>query len=210
MGFVDGAADYLPPQTFILAAINYPSTGVVEYCAIRWVTDALPLGRAPRATVQRRIEGADMLAWLLWRLERMERIRVVASALMREFGDEAYTQARRREREADGDERARDWGRVALVVARWTCAHGSVGKSTEIVSEEPRTFRIQFVCGTLDQGPMNLTEKQIQVADAPAAIIAAANIKWPPQTIGVRILDREGHEVFARQKAQRRLIPQQG
>ena len=104
MGFVDDAADYLPPQTFILAAINYPSTGVVEYCAIRWVTDALPLGRAPRATVQRRIEGADMLAWLLWRLERMERIRVVASALMREFGDEAYAQARRRERKADGDE----------------------------------------------------------------------------------------------------------
>ena len=64
-------------------------------------------------------------------------------------------------------------------------------------------FRIQFVCGTVDRGPTNLTEKQIQVADAPAAIIAAANIKWPPQTIGVRILDREGHEVFARQKARR-------
>ena len=210
VGFVDDAADCLPPQTFILAAINYPSTGVVEYCAIRWVTDALSLGRAPRATVRRRIKGADMLAWLLWRLERMERIRAVASELMREFGDEAYAEARRRERKADGDETARDWGRVALVVARWTCVHGSVGKSTEIVSEKPRTFRIQFVCGTLDQGPMNLTEKQIQVADAPAAIIAAANIKWPPQTIGVRILDREGHEVFARQKAQRRLIPQQG
>jgi hypothetical protein len=28
--------------------------------------------------------------------------------------------------------------------------------------------------------------------------------------IGVRILDREGHEVFARQKAQRRLTRQQG
>ena len=36
-----------------------------------------------------------------------------------------------------------------------------------------------------------------------AAIIAAANLKWPPQTIGVRILDREGHEVFAREKAKR-------
>ena len=48
-----------------------------------------------------------------------------------------------------------------------------------------------------------MTEKQIEAPDAPAAIIAAANIKWPPQTIGVRILDREGHEVFARQKARR-------
>jgi hypothetical protein len=74
---------------------------------------------------------------------------------------------------------------------------------TEIVSEQPRTFRIQFVCGADDRGPTNLTEERVEVADAPAAIIAAANIKWPPQTIGVRILDREGHEVFARQKARR-------
>ena len=145
-----------------------------------------------------------MLAWLLWRLERIERIHAAARALMSEFGDDAYAEARRRER----DERARDWGRVALVVARRTSRLGSVGKSTEIVSEQSRTFRIQFVCGTVDRGPTNLTEKQIQAPDAPAAIIAAANIKWPPQTIGVRILDREGHEVFARQKAQRRLTRQ--
>ena len=145
-----------------------------------------------------------MLAWLLWRLERMERIHAVAGALMREFGDEAYAEARRREREGDRDGTARDWGRVASVVARRTSRLGSAGNATGIPSEEPRTFRIQFVCGTLDRGPTNLTEKQVQVADAPAAIIAAANIKWPPQTIGVRILDREGHEVFARQKAQRR------
>ena len=147
-----------------------------------------------------------MLAWLLWRLERIERIHAAARALMSEFGDDAYAEARRRER----DERARDWGRVALVVARRTCRLGSVDKPTEIVSEQPRTFRIQFVCGTVDHGPTNLTEKQIQAPDAPAAIIAAANIKWPPQTIGVRILDREGHQVFARQKVQRRLTRQQG
>lgn len=150
-----------------------------------------------------------MLAWLLWRLERIERIHAIAGALMRDFGDEAYAEARRREREALGDERAREWRRVALVVAHRACRRGSAGKSTEIVPEEPRTFRIQFVCGTVDHGPTNLTEKQIEVSDAPAAIIAAANIKWPPQTIGVRILDCEGHEVFARQKPQRRLSDQQ-
>jgi hypothetical protein len=155
-----------------------------------------------------------MLAWLLWQLERIERIRATAGALMSEFGDEAYAEARRREREANRDEPAGDWRRVALVVARRT--RGLVGleaalppplpeldSPTRIVSEQPRIFRIQFVCGTVDRGPTNLTEKQIQVADTPAAIIAAANIKWPPQTIGVRILDREGHEVFARQKARR-------
>jgi hypothetical protein len=151
-----------------------------------------------------------MLAWLLWQLERVERIHAVAGALMSEFGVEAYAEARRREREADRDGTARDWSRVALVIARRTSRLGSFDNPTRIVSEQPRTFRIQFVCGSLDRGPTNLTEKQIQVPDTPAAIIAAANIKWPPQTIGVRILDREGHQVFARQKAQRRLSSQQG
>ena len=154
-----------------------------------------------------------MLAWVLWQLERTERIRAAAGALMDQFGDEAYAEARRREREASRDELAGAWRRVALVVARWTPRRIGPDAApptllepnlpTEIVSEQSRTFRIQFVCGTADEGPTNLTEKQIEVADAPAAIIAAANIKWPPQTIGVRILDREGHEVFARQKAKR-------
>jgi hypothetical protein len=154
-----------------------------------------------------------MLAWLLWQLERIERIRVAAGALMNEFGDDAYAEARRRERQAKRDETAGAWRRVALVVARWTPRRVALDAApptlpepdppTEIVSEQSRTFRIQFVCGTADQGPTKLREEQIEVADTPAAIIAAANIKWPPQTIGVRILDREGHEVFARQKARR-------
>jgi hypothetical protein len=132
---------------------------------------------------------------------------------MDELGDDAYAEARRREREAKHDETASVWRRVALVIARWTPRRAEPGTAppslpdpgplAETCSEESRTFRIQFVCGTADDGSTNLTEKQIEVADAPAAIIAAANIKWPPQTTGLRILDREGHEVFARQKARR-------
>ena len=61
-----------------------------------------------------------MLAWLLWQLEGMERIRAAAGALMNEFGDEAYAEARRRERQSKRDEMAGIWRRVALVVARWT------------------------------------------------------------------------------------------
>ena len=61
-----------------------------------------------------------MLAWLLWQLERIERIRSAACALMGEFGDEAYAEARRRESEANRDKTAGDWRRVALVVARRT------------------------------------------------------------------------------------------
>jgi hypothetical protein len=158
-----------------------------------------------------------MLVWLLWQLERIERIHAVARALMNRYGDDAYVEARRRERQGKSDGTAADWRRVALVVARWTPnadpAAAARAPSPEpdpveapagAVPDEQPTFRIQFVCGTADCRPTNLMEKQVQVADAPAAIIAAANIKWPPQTIGLRILDREGHEVFARRKAQRR------
>jgi hypothetical protein len=49
-----------------------------------------------------------------------------------------------------------------------------------------------------------LREVEIQAVDLSAAIVAAANIAWPPRTIGLRILDSEGREVFKRQKANRR------
>jgi hypothetical protein len=49
-----------------------------------------------------------------------------------------------------------------------------------------------------------LTDVEIEVVDVSAAIIAAANIAWPPRTIGLRILDSEGREVFSRHKADRR------
>jgi len=158
-----------------------------------------------------------MLAWLLWQLERVERIHAVAGLLINEFGVEACAEARRREREANSAGTAREWKRVASVIARRASKRvdlgaatpptlpefESVDEPTPIVSEQPQTFRIQFVCGTPDYGPMNLTEKQIEAADESAAIVAAANSKWPPQTIGLRILDRDGREVFAREKAKR-------
>jgi hypothetical protein len=161
---------------------------------------------------------AHMLAWLLWQLERIQRIHAVAGMLISEFGVEAGAEARRREREANSAGTAREWGRVVSVVARRTpkraaleaatdqtlLEFGSVAEPTWIASDRPQEFRIQFVCGTHDCGPPNLTEKHIQAADASAAIVAAANTEWPPQTIGLRILDREGREVFAREKAQRR------
>jgi hypothetical protein len=49
-----------------------------------------------------------------------------------------------------------------------------------------------------------LREVEIEVVDVSAAIIAAANIAWPPRRIGLRILDSEGREVFSRQKVNRR------
>ena len=179
----------------------------------RWVIDAPSLGHASKTALQRRDQGAEMLAWLLWQLEKIERIRAAAGALMM---SSAMRPIRRR---VAGNVKpiATRW-RVTGGGSPWSSPAGRQGDSgqtshlgllpepnppTDIVSEPSRTFRIEFVCGTVDRGPTNLTEKQIKVADAPSAIIAAANIKWPPQTIGVRILDREGHEVFVRQKARR-------
>ena len=160
-----------------------------------------------------------MLAWLLWQLERIERIHAVAGTLMSEYGVEAGAEARRQEREANSAGIAREWRRVLSVVARRTSKRAGIVAPTPPAlleydpidqptwrvseQEQPQTFRIQFVCGTPDHGPVNLTETQIQAADNSAAIVAAANTKWPPHTIGLRILDREGREVFAREKARR-------
>jgi hypothetical protein len=75
---------------------------------------------------------------------------------------------------------------------------------TRIFAATTHPFRIQFVGAAPDHGPTTLKEVEVQVADVSAAIIAAASLEWPPRTIGLRILDREGREVFGRQKADRR------
>jgi hypothetical protein len=75
---------------------------------------------------------------------------------------------------------------------------------TRVVAATTHPFRIQFLGAARDRGPTTLKEVEIQVADVSTAIIAAANLEWPPRTIGLRILDREGREIFGRQKADRR------
>ena len=65
----------------------------------------------------------------------------------------------------------------------------------------PQPFRIQFMGAGTDARPSILREDEIRASDVSAAIIAAAIAAWPPNTIALRILDREGHEVFGRQKA---------
>ncbi len=77
-------------------------------------------------------------------------------------------------------------------------------EATDVLAATTPPFRIQFVGATPDRGPTTLREVEIQVADVSAAIVAAANIAWPPRTIGLRILDHEDREVFGRQKAERR------
>ncbi len=73
-----------------------------------------------------------------------------------------------------------------------------------ILAAELQPFRVQFVGAAPERGPATLKEVEIQVAGVSSAIIAAAKLEWPPRTIGLRILDREGREVFSRQKTNRR------
>ncbi len=73
----------------------------------------------------------------------------------------------------------------------------------DVPSSQP--FRIQFIGAGLDSERSILREVEIRASDVSAAIIAAATTAWPPKTIALRILDREGHEVFGRQKAARPL-----
>jgi hypothetical protein len=170
-----------------------------------------------------------MNSWAPSKRARMERIEAEAEALIRDLGDQAYHEARRREHEASSDAIAEDWALVARAIARKTGSRVGLNLSTQLemntffvldrepgVPREarprpeaepkpgvptPQPFRIQFMGAGADSSPSILREDEIRASDVSAAIIAAAIAAWPPHTIALRILDREGHEVFGRQKA---------
>ena len=176
-----------------------------------------------------------MSTWAPSRRARMERIEAEADALIRDLGDCAYQEARRREHEASSDAIAEDWALVAKAVARKTGSRVGLNLSTQLAMNTffvldrepgaahrsrpspepeaqpehppkagvptPQPFCIQFMGAGTDSGPSLLREDEIRASDVSAAIIAAAIAAWPPNTIALRILDREGHEVFGRQKA---------
>jgi hypothetical protein len=169
-----------------------------------------------------------MFSWLRCRRETAERIDAEADVLIGELGVDAYAEARRREYESSDDAIALRWNQVALAVAYKTGKRLGLDTSTRMAMNavfapdrerggllastlsqtdelkgalalEP--FRLQFISFAPDRGPSILTELEIQPSDASAAIIAAAKIAMPPRTIGLRILDTEGREVFSRRRA---------
>ncbi|HKM81195.1 MAG TPA: hypothetical protein VJY15_09570 [Candidatus Acidoferrum sp.] len=139
-----------------------------------------------------------------------------AEALIEAFGVGAYSEARRREQEASSDAIAMLWGRVAMKVARLAGGLIEVADSAAPgVRAAPETlqgahdqerrplaqtqpFRIQFIRVSSGRETLVLDEVQIEASDASAAIIAAACATWPPQTKELRILDRDGRQVFER------------
>jgi hypothetical protein len=177
-----------------------------------------------------------MTTWAPSRRARMERTDAEADALIRDLGDRAYQEARRREHEASSDAIAEDWALVAKAIARKTGSRVGLNLSTQlemntffVLDREPdaprearpdtepegeperrpttmgiptpQPFRIQFMGAGTDSRPSILREDEIRASDVSAAIIAAAIAAWPPHTTALRILDREGHEVFGRQKS---------
>jgi hypothetical protein len=182
------------------------------------------------------VEGnGKMTTWAPSKRARSERVEAEADALIRDLGDRAYQEARRREHEASSDAIAEDWALVAKAIARKTGSRVGLNLSTQLAmntffvldrepgvahksrtpcpepeSESqpkaagvpiPQPFRIQFMGAGPDSTPSVLREDKIRASDVSAAIIAAAIAAWPPHTIALRILDREGREVFGRQKA---------
>ena len=78
-----------------------------------------------------------MTTWAPSRRARMERIEAEAEALIRDLGDCAYQEARRREHEASSDAIAEDWALVARAVARKTGSRVGLNLSTQL---EMNTF----------------------------------------------------------------------
>ena len=72
-----------------------------------------------------------------------------------------------------------------------------------VLAAKPQPFRIQFVGAAPGRGLTILSEVEVQASDVSAAIVAAANLAFPPKTVALRILDREGQAVFERHKTDR-------
>jgi hypothetical protein len=73
-----------------------------------------------------------MQSWLVRRRAKIAQRDAEAESLIRVFGDEAYSEARRREHEAKPVDVARNWNRVALAVAHKMARHAGINPSTRI------------------------------------------------------------------------------
>jgi hypothetical protein len=77
-------------------------------------------------------EERAMNTWAPSKRARNERINAEADALIRDLGDRAYQEARRREHEASSDEIAEDWALVAKAIARKTGSRVGLNLSSQL------------------------------------------------------------------------------
>jgi hypothetical protein len=95
-----------------------------------------------------------MLFWSSKQRVARRRAEEKADQLMFDFGDEAYGEARRYEREAYGLEAAAYWRHVALVVARKTGKSSVVRAATPTLDDRVRSSerRLPFAPSGLPRG----------------------------------------------------------
>ena len=105
-----------------------------------------------------------MLAWLLWRLKRVERIHEAAGLLISEFGIKAGAERTDANARVDSVEAARDWKRVACgfspvrtpkraaldtaTVAWRLTTECDPAAEPECLRSTESILRIQFLCAT--------------------------------------------------------------
>src|SRR5258708_39630358 len=79
------------------------------------------------------VEGnGNMTTWAPSKRARNERVEAEADALIRDLGDQAYHEARRREHEARSDSIAEAWALVAKAIARKTGSPVRLNLSTQL------------------------------------------------------------------------------
>src|SRR5208337_1020390 len=85
-------------------------------------------------------------------------------------------------------------------------AHDLLNRSHQPAREIPGAaglehYRLLLVSGGTPQRPEVVKEFGIHASDVPAAIRQTFHIAWPPEAIGLILIDHEGREVFGRDNA---------
>lgn len=80
---------------------------------------------------------------------------------------------------------------------------GQLDELARVLDAKPAALRIQFLSST-NSKTVVLKEVETTASHLSEAVITAANTDWPAQTTALRIVDREGREVFARRRFARR------
>ena len=62
-------------------------------------------------------------------------------------------------------------------------------------------LRLQFLGRTADRAAIVLDEKEIRAADISAAVQEIADIVWPTQAIGLRLIDVDGRVIHEASRA---------
>jgi hypothetical protein len=84
-------------------------------------------------------------------------------------------------------------------------AAGGADKTLEqlvrVLDARPQQFRLQHFSAAGDRGSAIVSESALDAADVETAVRTAVSSPWPAGAIGLRLLDREGCQVFEQLKA---------